>query len=95
MLVIAAHDPVGMRKMVAIARQLNPPIELVLRTDDTDEARLFERDRLGRVFVGEQELALGISRHILERKGVSSGEPAPATGGETGAEWEFITKEPK
>ena len=74
MLVIAALDIVSVRKMVGIARQLNPPIEIVLRTHNADEARLFERDRLGRVFVGEQELALGITRHILERMGVSSGD---------------------
>ena len=95
MLVIAALDPVRIRKMVAIARQLNPPIEIVLRTDNADEAKLFERDRLGRVFVSEQELALGISRHILERKGMSSAEPTPAAGG-SGAHWlEPTAKEPK
>jgi CPA2 family monovalent cation:H+ antiporter-2 len=96
MLVIAALDPVRVRKMVAIARQLNPPIEIVLRTDNTDEARLFERDRLGRVFVSEQELAFGITRHILERKGLSSAEPpADSSGGSSNRRAERAAKEPK
>jgi CPA2 family monovalent cation:H+ antiporter-2 len=97
MLVIAAlEDPVRVRKMVAIARQLNPPIEVVLRTDKADEARLFERDSLGRVFLSEQELAFGITRHILERMGMSSGEPSSDAGTVSGARWtEPTAKESK
>jgi CPA2 family monovalent cation:H+ antiporter-2 len=97
MLVIAAlEDPVRVRKMVAIARQLNPPIEVVLRTDKADEARLFERDSLGRIFLSEQELALGITRHILERMGMSSGEPSSDAGTVSGARWtEPTAKESK
>ena len=67
MLVIATPDTFGIRKMVGIARTLNPTIEVVLRTHDVDEAKLFERERLGKVFIGEHELALGMTRHILAR----------------------------
>jgi CPA2 family monovalent cation:H+ antiporter-2 len=56
--------------MVGIARKLNPKVEVVLRTHDEDDARLFEQDALGKVFFGEHELALGITRHIVERMGV-------------------------
>ena len=74
MLVIATADTFNVRKMVGIARKLNPRIEIVLRTHDEDEARLFEQDALGKVFVGEHELALGITRHILERMGVQTAD---------------------
>jgi len=70
MLVIATADAFDVRKMVGIARKLNPKVEVVLRTHDEDDARLFEQDALGKVFFGEHELALGITRHIVERMGV-------------------------
>ena len=70
MLVIATSDTFNVRKMVGIARRLNPGIEILMRSHDEDEARLFETDALGKVFVGEHELALGMTRHILERMGM-------------------------
>ena len=70
MLVIATPDTFNVRKMVEIARMLNPTIETVLRTHNEDEAELLEKDNLGKVFIGEHELALGMTRHILERMGI-------------------------
>ncbi len=67
MLVIATPDTFDVRKMVEIARMLNPTIETVLRSHNEDEAELLEKDNVGKVFVGEHELALGMTRHILER----------------------------
>ena len=79
MLVIATADTFNVRKMVGIARRLNPRIEVVLRTHDEDEARLFRQDALGKVFVSEHELALGITRHILERRGVQTADRPDAS----------------
>ena len=70
MLVIATPDTFNVRKMVEIARMLNPAIETILRTHNEDEAELLEKDNLGKVFMGEHELALGMTRHILERMGI-------------------------
>ncbi len=70
MLVIATPDTFNVRKIAGIARKLNPTVELVLRTHNEQEAELLEREGLGKVFIGEHELALGITRHILERAGV-------------------------
>ena len=70
MLVIATPDTFNVRKMVEIARMLNPTIETILRTHNEDEAELLEKDNLGKVFMGEHELALGMTRHILERMGI-------------------------
>jgi CPA2 family monovalent cation:H+ antiporter-2 len=66
--------------MVDIARKLNPVIEIVVRMHNDDEAKLFEHDALGKVFVGEHELAHGMSRHILDRMGVHSSGRSGAPG---------------
>ena len=67
MLVVAIPDAVDVRKMVEIARTLNPGIEVVLRTHNEEEAELLRRESLGTVFLGEQELARGMASHILDR----------------------------
>jgi CPA2 family monovalent cation:H+ antiporter-2 len=67
MLVLAMPDTLHVRRMAATARALNPRIEIVLRTHSEDESRLFRRDGIGRVFFGEEELANGMTRHIVER----------------------------
>jgi CPA2 family monovalent cation:H+ antiporter-2 len=67
MLVVATPDPLGVRPMVDTARTLNPAIEIVLRTHSEDESALLRKERLGTVFYGEEELAKGITRHVLQR----------------------------
>jgi monovalent cation:H+ antiporter-2, CPA2 family len=67
LLVVAAADVLQIRRMVEVARTLNPKIETLLRTHSNEEAALLERERLGAVFMGEQQLALAMSRHILAR----------------------------
>ncbi|HEY4069289.1 MAG TPA: YbaL family putative K(+) efflux transporter [Burkholderiaceae bacterium] len=73
MLVIATPDTFDVRKMVAAARQLNPAIEVVVRTHDEGDALLLARDQVGKVFIGEHELALSMAGHVLARMG----RPAP------------------
>ena len=65
-LAIATPDTPQVRKMVETARTLNPKIEIVLRTHSDEEAELFERDRLGKVFMGEAELAQAMSRYVID-----------------------------
>ncbi len=67
MLVVAVPDSMKARQMAEIARQLNPGIEIVLRTHGEDESELLRREKLGTVFYGEEELAKGMSRHVLQR----------------------------
>ncbi len=67
MLVIAIPDAVDVRKMVEIARTLNPGIDVVLRTHNEEEADLLRKESLGEVFLGEHELARGMTDHILSR----------------------------
>ncbi len=67
LLVIATPDTVGVRRMLETARMLNPRIEVVVRTHSEEEADLLEREAVGKIFLGEHELALGMSRWIVER----------------------------
>lgn len=66
-LVIATPSTLHMRKMVEIARTLNPKIEVLLRTHTDEESTLLEAEGVGKVFMGEHELALAISQHIIGR----------------------------
>jgi CPA2 family monovalent cation:H+ antiporter-2 len=72
MLVIAIADTVDVRRMVEVARTLNPGIAVVLRSHNDEEADLLRAESLGTVFVGEQELARGMSEHVLQQLRVSS-----------------------
>ncbi|MES2473576.1 MAG: YbaL family putative K(+) efflux transporter [Pseudomonadota bacterium] len=82
MLVAATPDPFKTRQMVDIARKLNPNIETVARSHTDEETDFLNRDRIDRVFMGENELALSMTRHILERRQAGEtwalGRPAAA-----------------
>jgi CPA2 family monovalent cation:H+ antiporter-2 len=77
MLVVATPDPVGVRRMVESARALNPGIEVVLRTHSEDECALLRRDGMGTVVFGEEELAQGMLRHVVDRFERQGGAIAP------------------
>jgi monovalent cation:H+ antiporter-2, CPA2 family len=77
LLAIATPDTVKVRRMVEIARTLNPRIETVLRTHSDEEATLLRRENLGTVFMGEHELALAMTREVFSRTtGRAPGEPS-------------------
>jgi CPA2 family monovalent cation:H+ antiporter-2 len=67
MLVLATPSTLEMRKMASIARTLNPKIEILLRTHNDEESRLLEQEQVGKVFMGEHELALAMTQHIISR----------------------------
>ena len=75
-LVIATPDSFRARKMIEIARALNPNVETVVRTQSEEEAVLLRKENAGTVFLGEQELALGMARHVIERFAQRSAPPA-------------------
>jgi CPA2 family monovalent cation:H+ antiporter-2 len=77
LLVIATPDAFDARKMLEIARTLNPAIETVLRTHSEEEAALLQREDAGAVFLGEHELARGMAQHVLARMG-RTGESSAA-----------------
>jgi len=53
--------------MIEIARTLNPEIETLVRTHSEEEMALLQKEKAGMVFLGEHELALSMTRHVLER----------------------------
>lgn len=71
MLVIAVPDTVRARRMIEIARMLNPPIQVIVRTHNEEEAALLQKESEVNVFLGEHELALSMTRLVLEKIGTS------------------------
>jgi CPA2 family monovalent cation:H+ antiporter-2 len=65
MLVVATPDSARARKMIDIARRLNPRIETILRTHSDEEAELMRRERVDAVFMGEHELATSMIARVL------------------------------
>lgn len=67
LLVIATPDSMNVRKMAEIATTLQPGIEVVVRTHSEEESKMLQSDGIGTVFFGEEELAKGMTKHVLER----------------------------
>lgn len=65
LLVIATPDTFHVRRMVEIARMLNPAVNVVVRSHNEGEAALLREETGGKVFVGEQELAASMTRHVM------------------------------
>jgi CPA2 family monovalent cation:H+ antiporter-2 len=68
-LVVATPETIDVRQMAGNAKALNPQIEVVVRSHNEAEARMLESEIAGKVFLGEQELAGAMSRHVLARGG--------------------------
>ncbi|MES2262983.1 MAG: YbaL family putative K(+) efflux transporter [Pseudomonadota bacterium] len=66
MLVIATPDTFNVRAMIETARALNPDIKTVVRTHNEEEAELLQAERAGKIFIGEHELANGMSEFVLQ-----------------------------
>jgi CPA2 family monovalent cation:H+ antiporter-2 len=70
MLLIATPDTLNVRQMAETARELNPGIEIVVRTHNDTEAELLSREsRIRKVFIGENELAAAMVLFVLGRFG--------------------------
>lgn len=66
-LVIAMADSARARRMIETAHILNSTIEIIVLTRSDEEARLLQSDRPDRVFIGEHELASGMTHYVLDR----------------------------
>ncbi len=74
--VITTPDTFRARQMLETARALNPGIDCIVRGRSEEEAALLRNESAGQVFVGEQELAGGMSRHLLKRLAERAIDPA-------------------
>ena len=53
--------------MLDTAHNLNPDIEIIVLTQSDEEAKRLLSDRPDRVFIGEHELASGMTQYVLDR----------------------------
>ncbi|HEX9628143.1 MAG TPA: YbaL family putative K(+) efflux transporter [Acidiferrobacterales bacterium] len=67
-LLIAIPDTLQIRRMLEIARMLNPGIDTAVHAQSEEEAGILQNAGADKVFLGRHELALGITRHVLERR---------------------------
>jgi len=74
-IIVAIPDAAAARRIVEIAREMNPGIDIVVRTHSQAERRFLEGHGVDEAVVGELELALEMSRHTLRRFGMAD---APA-----------------
>jgi CPA2 family monovalent cation:H+ antiporter-2 len=65
LLVVATPDPFQARQVVEQARAIHPDIDIVVRTHTSAEQMYFEKLGVGRVVMGEQELALGMAHYAV------------------------------
>lgn len=69
MLMILTSDTVHVRKMIQCARELNPEIEIIIRTHNEEEAELLQKEIIGKVFFAEGEIARSMGEYALNRYG--------------------------
>jgi CPA2 family monovalent cation:H+ antiporter-2 len=75
-LIIATPDTFQARKMIEIARTLNPRIHVVVRSHSEGEAELLRREQAVEVLVGELELANSMLRYVSEHAAARATEQA-------------------
>jgi CPA2 family monovalent cation:H+ antiporter-2 len=67
MLVIAIPDIVQVRRIIEIARTVNPRVEIAVRTHSEKESALLAKEKIGAIFFGEHELARSMTQYVLGR----------------------------
>jgi CPA2 family monovalent cation:H+ antiporter-2 len=70
LLIIASPDSYAARRVLDLARKQNPNIDTVVRTHSEHEFEHFEKQGVGRVMMGERELALGMTAYALQSLGL-------------------------
>ena len=72
LLIVAMPDATRSCRMLEIARMLNPGIRSIARVHSDEEAELMQRERVGGVFYGEQELANAMITDVDKQLDVKS-----------------------
>ena len=70
LLVIALPNGFQARRILEVARDLNPRIDTVVRTHSFDEFEFLKSRGVGHVVMGERELARGMTEYVLRSFGV-------------------------
>jgi monovalent cation:H+ antiporter-2, CPA2 family len=64
-LIVCIPEMFHIRKIIEIAKTLNPRLEIIGHAESQDDARLLKDEKIARVFMGEEELARSMVQHIL------------------------------
>ncbi|KQP55156.1 MULTISPECIES: YbaL family putative K(+) efflux transporter [unclassified Methylobacterium] len=72
--VIAAPDAHQARRLVELARSLNPGIDTLVRSHSDGERKLLEEQGVGLALMAERELAFGMIVYALRSLGLKEGE---------------------
>ena len=83
LLILAIPDGFEARRVLEIARRLNPKIRTVVRTHSESELKRLQAAGVGLAVLGERELALAMADYALGHFG-SSPRPRPTTELQTG-----------
>ena len=70
MVLVAAPDAFEARAILALAREVNPDVQVLLRTHSDSEREFLEGHGAERALVAERELAVSLTRAALRRFGV-------------------------
>jgi CPA2 family monovalent cation:H+ antiporter-2 len=66
-LLITTPDVLKARRMVEVARMLNPDIEVLIHARNADEAALLRAERVGEVVLAEEALEAMVDAHLKSR----------------------------
>jgi monovalent cation:H+ antiporter-2, CPA2 family len=69
LLILASPDPYQARRVIEIAREKNPNIDIAARTHSEGGEQYLQTRGVGRAFMGERELALSMAHYALMRMG--------------------------
>ncbi|MBJ9721845.1 cation:proton antiporter [Acinetobacter calcoaceticus] len=67
LLVISPMDILDIHRIVAIAKQLNPQIQVLICAESKEEAAIIRDENIGEVFYAKEEMAKNMSHHILNQ----------------------------
>jgi len=74
LLIVTTPDPFQARHIVKKARELRADLPTIVRTHSEQERRFLKAQDVGRVVMGEQEMAYGIAHYALMQMGRSDDE---------------------
>jgi CPA2 family monovalent cation:H+ antiporter-2 len=84
LLVVATPDRFQARRIVELAHELKPGIDIVVRTHSEIELQKLEALKVGRVVMGERELAHGMLEYSLRSLGVPAEKARAIAGRDVG-----------
>jgi len=67
LLVISPMDILDIHRIVDIAKQLNPQIQVLICAESKEEAAVIRDENIGEVFYAKEEMAKNMSHHILNQ----------------------------